>query len=235
MRSSSRVVRSRRRDSCSAAASATRPISSAGTSCSTCRRSCSATSRSGSMRTRDATSPTSWTTRSSATPRARRRRKRPACRTCAAASSSTAAAATRSPRRCTRRPGRPQRAGWRSRDRRDRMVGFTMQGEDLPQPTNRVDLDPPCATCGASRSGGSRIGRTRSTSRAHTTGDLASSRPHRGGRALHRVAHVAGHAGHDGARHAAHLPSLDGHRGMGDDRARRCAIRGSGCGTSRTC
>jgi gluconate 2-dehydrogenase alpha chain len=25
---------------------------------------------------------------------------------------------------------------------RDRMWGFTMQGEDLPQPTNRVDLDP---------------------------------------------------------------------------------------------
>ena len=27
-------------------------------------------------------------------------------------------------------------------DRRDKMAAFTMQGEDLPQPTNRVDLDP---------------------------------------------------------------------------------------------
>jgi choline dehydrogenase-like flavoprotein len=27
-------------------------------------------------------------------------------------------------------------------DRRDRMAAFTMQGEDLPQATNRVDLDP---------------------------------------------------------------------------------------------
>ena len=25
---------------------------------------------------------------------------------------------------------------------RDKMVAFTMQGEDLPQATNRVDLDP---------------------------------------------------------------------------------------------
>ena len=37
---------------------------------------------------------------------------------------------------------------------RDRMVAFTMQGEDLPQATNRVDLDPACATCAASRRAG---------------------------------------------------------------------------------
>ncbi len=39
-------------------------------------------------------------------------------------------------------PGRDHSARMAASDRRDRMVGFTMQGEDLPQPTNRVDLDP---------------------------------------------------------------------------------------------
>jgi choline dehydrogenase-like flavoprotein len=39
-------------------------------------------------------------------------------------------------------PGEHHSARMAESDRRDRMVGFTMQGEDLPQPTNRVDLDP---------------------------------------------------------------------------------------------
>ena len=46
---------------------------------------------------------------------------------------------------------------------------FTMQGEDLPQATNRIDLDPACATCGASRPGGSRT-----TPHAH---EVACARP----------------------------------------------------------
>ena len=33
---------------------------------------------------------------------------------------------------------------------RDGMAAFTMQGEDLPQASNRVDLDPTVATSGAS-------------------------------------------------------------------------------------
>ena len=60
---------------------------------------------------------------------------------------------------------------------RDRMAAFTMQGEDLPQATNRVDLDPDGARrVGHARRAGSRTRRTRTTSRARTTGRPASKR-----------------------------------------------------------
>jgi choline dehydrogenase-like flavoprotein len=39
-------------------------------------------------------------------------------------------------------PGRDHSRRMAESDGRDRMAAFTMQGEDLPQPTNRVDLDP---------------------------------------------------------------------------------------------
>jgi gluconate 2-dehydrogenase alpha chain len=39
-------------------------------------------------------------------------------------------------------PGAEHSARMIASDRRDKMAAFTMQGEDLPQPTNRVDLDP---------------------------------------------------------------------------------------------
>ena len=39
-------------------------------------------------------------------------------------------------------PGRRHSKEMAASNRRDRMAAFTMQGEDLPQPTNRVDLDP---------------------------------------------------------------------------------------------
>ncbi len=38
--------------------------------------------------------------------------------------------------------GAEHKALMRSSPMRDRLWAFTMQGEDLPQPTNRVDLDP---------------------------------------------------------------------------------------------
>jgi gluconate 2-dehydrogenase alpha chain len=40
------------------------------------------------------------------------------------------------------RPGRSHSVRMAESERRDRMAAFTMQGEDLPQATNRVDLDP---------------------------------------------------------------------------------------------
>ena len=70
-----------------------------------------------------------------------RRARRRAARTCAAASSSTVGAATRSWRRCTSRPAPQHSALMADSPTRDKMVAFTMQGEDLPQATNRVDLD----------------------------------------------------------------------------------------------
>jgi gluconate 2-dehydrogenase alpha chain len=39
-------------------------------------------------------------------------------------------------------PGPAHSAAMAESNTRDRMAAFTMQGEDLPQPTNRVDLDP---------------------------------------------------------------------------------------------
>jgi gluconate 2-dehydrogenase alpha chain len=39
-------------------------------------------------------------------------------------------------------PGRHHSERMQESEQRDRMAAFTMQGEDLPQPTNRVDLDP---------------------------------------------------------------------------------------------
>ncbi len=45
-------------------------------------------------------------------------------------------------RRSTRRRVGTTRERMLDSERRDRMAAFTMQGEDLPQATNRIDLDP---------------------------------------------------------------------------------------------
>ena len=49
---------------------------------------------------------------------------------------------SRSWRASSTRGARRTRSSWPSRPLRDRLWAFIMQGEDLPQPTNRVDLDP---------------------------------------------------------------------------------------------
>ena len=62
--------------------------------------------------------------------------------TSAPASSSTAAAAARSWRACTPTPGLAHTREMLESPMRDRLWAFTIQGEDLPQVTNRIDLDP---------------------------------------------------------------------------------------------
>ena len=66
----------------------------------------------------------------------------PACRGCAAAWSSTAPARARSTRPAPTRPATHHLASMADSALRRRLWVFTMQGEDLPQATNRVDLDP---------------------------------------------------------------------------------------------
>ena len=54
---------------------------------------------------------------------------------------------------------------------RRKLWAFTMQGEDLPVATNRVDLDPVCATCAVSRRASDVPARTATSSwRRGTTG-----------------------------------------------------------------
>ena len=108
-----------------------------------------------------------------------RRRGRPGCRTCAAASSSTAAAATRSSRRCTPRRARSTARGWLSSDRRDKMVAFTMQGEDLPQADEPRRPRPDRARrVGPPGRAHHLLAPTRTMSRARTTGGRVSSAVH---------------------------------------------------------
>ena len=98
---------------------------------------------------------------------ARPRHATPGSRTSAAASSSTAAAATRSWRRCTSRPAPTHtRADARLADARPHGGVHDAGRGPARRPTNRIDLDPACATCAASRPGGSRTRRTRTRSRA---------------------------------------------------------------------
>ena len=146
-----RRARGRRvRDAAPAAAlgdRATRRVSSAATSCTTSRRSCSARSRSalhghrGRSVTAPARRPHDRRRRRSARPprdarpallprrHRRARRRRPA----------------RSWRRCTTPPGVAHTREMLDSPMRDRLWAFTMQGEDLPQVTNRIDLDPTVA------------------------------------------------------------------------------------------
>ena len=56
---------------------------------------------------------------------------------------------------------------------RDRMAAFTMQGEDLPQATNRVDLDPQVTDAWGSPPGASPTQPIATRSRARTTGPRA--------------------------------------------------------------
>ena len=79
---------------------------------------------------------------------------------------------------------------------RDKMVAFTMQGEDLPQATNRVDLDG-----GVRDVWGFPAGRVTYSPHAHDVACAHHWGPRlervmtRGGRAGHVVGHVARHAG----------------------------------------
>ena len=172
--------------------------------------------------------------------RARRGRATPGCRSSAAASSSTAPRATRSWRRSTPRPGARTPRPMLDSPMRDRMAVFTMQGEDLPQATNRIDLDPHVSDVFGSPGGpghlppapprdrvrralgaaarGGHAGRRR---RAHVLGDVAADP-----RLVRRPARVAGAdvAPHHGQRAAwATIPR------------RACSTGGSGSTTWRTC
>ena len=212
-RSSSRAARSRRRDSCCAAASATRRISSAATSCSTCRRSCSATSRSGCTRYRGPR-------RHPPHGRPDRRRRRERGR----GEGGRRALHPRRHRRARRqRPpdhrgvvhaarARAQRAHGASRTVAIAWSASPCRARTCRSRRTASTSTPRCATCGASRSGGSPTRRTGRGRVRAPLGPAPRSRPHRGGRALHRLAHVAGNAGNDGAGPAPHLPPLDGHR-----------------------
>ena len=181
--------RSRRRACSCAPRSGTHRTSSAASSCSTCRRSCSAVPVPPPRATRAVTSPTSWTTRSSATANRRRRRDGsplPARRHRRARRERPA----RSWRRCISAGGRTARS-WPTRRCGTRMAAFTMQGEDLPQATNRADLDPAVRDVWGMPPVASRIRRTRTRWRAHPLGAATRSGDARGRRAGHVVGHVA--------------------------------------------
>ena len=133
------------RDASAAAAiraSATRRTSSDATSCTTSRRSPSASSRSRlhGERGRSVTHlhddfmvPDDDAMAAAA---------RPTCRGSGAARSSTAAADQPLMEAMTYPPGPQHNRSMRDSAIRDRLFAFTMQAEDLPQPTNRIDLDP---------------------------------------------------------------------------------------------
>ena len=59
---------------------------------------------------------------------------------------------------------------------RDHMAAFTMQGEDLPQATNRIDLDPHIKDAWGMPAGARRSTRIATRSRAPSTGRRASKR-----------------------------------------------------------
>ena len=69
-------------------------------------------------------------------------RARPGCRGCAVASSSTAPALDPIDEARTYPTGDAHLTSMRDSALRRRLWVFTMQGEDLPQATNRIDLDP---------------------------------------------------------------------------------------------
>ena len=87
-------------------------------------------------------SPTSTTTRSSGTRTRGRLPAKRACRGSVAGSSSTAGRTFRSSRRRSTRGGQRHNSLMRDSPLRRRLWAFTMQGEDLPVASNRVDLDP---------------------------------------------------------------------------------------------
>ena len=115
---------------------------SAGTSCSICKLSSWGRCRSGCTATKAVRSPRCMTTTSSWTRRPKLRRMLMVCPGSKAAWSSTAARRTRSPKPKVT-PGVPSIKSSCGVPRwRDRFLGFCMQGDDVPQATNRVDLDP---------------------------------------------------------------------------------------------
>ena len=122
---------------------------SAATSCTTSRRSCSASSPTACTRTGAVPSPTSWTTRSSATPRAWRRPRQPAFPSSAAASSSTAGAGTRSSRRCTCRPVLAHARRCSSRRCATAWPRSRCRARTSRRPPTASTSTPRCATCGA--------------------------------------------------------------------------------------
>ena len=97
--------------------------------------------RSGCTATRGALSPHCMTTTSSLTMRLRPRPVRTACPGPKVVWSSTVARLTRLPRRRVTRGESAQRTHAEIAHAR-RFLGFCMQGDDLPQASNRVDLDP---------------------------------------------------------------------------------------------
>ena len=138
-----RAARGRRRGCCCARRSRTRRVSSAATSCTTSRPIVvgSFPFRLHGHRGRSVTHlHDDHMIVDDDVPRASRRST--GSPTSAPASSSTAAAATRSSKAIYTEPGLTHTREMLESPMRDRLWAFTIQGEDLPQVTNRIDLDP---------------------------------------------------------------------------------------------